>query len=312
MKNNLVIVIVGPTAVGKSKLAVELASIINGEIISADSMQIYKDMEIGTAKLTKDEMISNNGLFIKHHLIDIIDPKDNFSVADYQKLARATIKNIQKKGKKPILVGGTGLYINAVIYDYEFENLTVDINLRNKLQNEVKEYGSEYIYNKLVKIDPASANKIHPNNIKRIVRALEYYYKTGKLISDNDNKNKNYFNSYIIGLYCKRSLLYENINKRVDKMLQNGLVNEVKKLLYKNVDVKSTSMQGLGYKEIAEYIQGKLSYNDAVEVIKRDTRRYAKRQLTWFRKDNRVNWIEIGNNSNIVFLAKEIKKLLEG
>ncbi len=312
MKEKLVIVIVGPTAIGKSKLSVELASNINGEIVSADSMQIYKDMNIGTAKLSHDDMFSDNNTFIKHHLIDIIDPKDNFSVADYQKLARNTIENIHKRGKKSILVGGTGLYINAVIDDYEFENLSVDQNLRNNLRKEVKEYGNKYIYNKLIKIDPVSAKKIHPNNVKRTIRALEYYYITGNLFSDNDKKNRIYYNTYIVGLYCKRNLLYEKINKRVDKMFQDGLVDEVKKLLDKNVDIASTSMQGLGYKQIAEFIQGKISYTDAIENIKRDTRRYAKRQLTWFKKDKRVNWIEIGYNPNMNSLAKEIKKIVGG
>jgi tRNA dimethylallyltransferase len=302
------VAIVGPTAVGKSALAIELAAMLDGEIVSADSMQVYKGMDIGTAKLTEEEMVASNGIKIPHHLIDFLSPTENFNVAEYQNLAREKIAEIHEKGKIPFLVGGTGLYINAVIDKYDFENSPVNEDLRKRLWEEAQENGNLYIYEKLKKVDPITANKLHPNNLKRIIRALEYYYSTGKLFSQKKiTKKESIYKLAMIGLNCERSVLYDKINKRVELMLKNGLVDEVKMLLDKGVTTSYTAMQGLGYKQIAQYLRGEISYEEAVRRLKRDTRHFAKRQLTWFRRDERIIWYEVNNNSRIIDLAKKIK-----
>lgn len=296
-----VIVIVGPTASGKTKVSIELAKEIKGEIVSADSMQVYKYMNIGTAKPTEEEMAG-----IKHYLIDQVEPSEEFSVAKYQKLAYKYIEEILKRGKTPIVCGGTGLYINSLVYNIEFADTICDWNLREKLKEEAEKYGNEYIYNKLKAIDPKAAKKIHMNNIKRVIRAIEVYTYTNKPISlhqEESLKNPPKYNYIIIGLTKERKRLYEDIEKRVDIMMEEGLVEEVKNLMEMGYDKNTIAMQGLGYKEIMSYVKGEVSKEEALYILKRDTRRYAKRQITWFKKLKNVYWIkadEINREKEIV------------
>lgn len=296
-----VIVIVGPTASGKTKVSIELAKEIKGEIVSADSMQVYKYMNIGTAKPTEEEMAG-----IKHYLIDQVEPSEEFSVAKYQKLAYKYIEEILKRGKTPIVCGGTGLYINSLVYNIEFADTICDWNLREKLKEEAEKYGNEYIYNKLKAIDPKVAEKIHMNNVKRVIRAIEVYTYTNKPISlhqEESLKNPPKYNYIIIGLTKERKRLYEDIEKRVDIMMEEGLVEEVKNLMEMGYDKNTIAMQGLGYKEIMSYVKGEVSKEEALYILKRDTRRYAKRQITWFKKLKNVYWIkadEINREKEIV------------
>lgn len=286
-----VIIIVGPTASGKTKVSIELAKEIEGEIVSADSMQVYKYMNIGTAKPDIEEMAG-----IKHYLIDEITPSEDFSVAKHQQLAYKYIEEILKKEKTPIVCGGTGLYINSLIYNIEFADTICDWELREKLAKEAEEYGNEYIHNKLKAIDPKAAQNIHINNVKRVIRAIEVYACTNKPISlhqEESLKNPPKYNYIIIGLIKERKRLYEDIEKRVDLMMEEGLVEEVKKLIEMGYDKNTIAMQGLGYKEIMSYIKGEISKEDALYILKRDTRRYAKRQITWFNKLKNIYWINV-------------------
>lgn len=298
---NSVIVIVGPTASGKTKLSIELAKRMNGEIISADSMQIYKYMDIGTAKPTVDEMQG-----IKHYLIDEVLPSEEFNVVKFKELAEKYIEEIIAKGKLPIVVGGTGLYISSLINNINFCESECDWELRESLRKEAEENGPQYLHDKLKQVDEKAANNIHPNNIKRVIRALEVYYKTQKPISYHNEMSRgepSKYNFILIGLTMDRQYLYERINKRVDLMLENGLIEEVKKLVTLGFATSITSMQGIGYKEIIAYLNGKCSLEEAIEIIKRDSRRYAKRQLTWFRRIKEIEWFNIdncGNNDNII------------
>lgn len=302
------IVIVGPTAVGKSKIGVELASQINGEIVSGDSMQIYKGMDIGTAKIKENEMYGTNNIKVKHYMIDIIPPQRDYSVAEFQQDARKCIDKINKSQKIPILLGGTGLYVRSVVDEYDFqENVNHDIRL--SLLKVVSEKGVSQLYKKLTKVDPDSAEKIHPNDTKRIIRALEYYITTGKQISNNmaaDYKYSLYNPLVIIGLNVPRHILYERINQRVDNMIQDGLIEEVKNLLKAGVKPTNTSMQAIGYKQVIEYLSKKRSLEETIAIIKRDTRRFAKRQLTWFKRDNRIKWFEV-DIDNPLNIINEIK-----
>jgi len=303
-------VIVGPTAVGKSNAAVEVASRLNCEIISVDSMQIYKGMNIGTAKILPQEMISGDGKYVPHHLIDIIEPWENFSVATFQARARALIDEIHNRDKLPLLVGGTGLYVQAVIDQYEFSDHEKENELRRQLINRGETLGYEALHDELKAVDEKASDKIHPNDKKRIIRALEYYYSTRKKFSDKVvNKFDSLYKLALIGLTLDRKLLYERINFRVDDMLSSGLVDEVKNLLNQGVSVEATSMQGLGYKQIAEFCLGRLSYDEAVRQLKRDTRRFAKRQLTWFKRDKRIEWLDV-DHKNKVLLAEEIADII--
>ena len=284
-----VYVIGGPTASGKSKLAVELAKKNNGEIISADSMQIYKEMNIGTAKITKEEMQG-----IKHYLIDIVSPNERYSVSNFKNDAELAIEEILKKGKTPIIVGGTGLYIDSLIYGIEFQDEEIDTEYREKLNKIAENEGLEKLYNKAKEIDPEAMKKISINDKKRIIRVLEIYHKTGKTktkqeIESRKKELKYNFKVFAIDMY--REKLYSRIEKRVDMMVDEGLIGEVKGILEK-YNQFPTAMQGLGYKETVEYLQNKISKEEMIEKIKKETRHYAKRQLTWFRKNKTTIWLD--------------------
>ncbi|MFC2950035.1 tRNA (adenosine(37)-N6)-dimethylallyltransferase MiaA [Virgibacillus sediminis] len=284
-----IIAIVGPTAVGKTKLGIEAAKRLNGEIISGDSMQIYKGMDIGTAKATKEEMEG-----IPHHMLDIKDPDEEFSVADFQQYVRGYIDEITARGKLPIIVGGSGLYIQSVLYDYQFTDQKRDPALTAHYENIIAEEGIDPLYSKLKKVDPEQANKIHPNNHRRVIRALEIYQTTGQTMTDylNRQQSSNLYNHLLIGLDMERELLYQRINDRVDKMLEHGLVSEVQRL-YKEGYKNSQSMKAIGYKEIIPFIEGKQSLEECATVLKRNSRRYAKRQYTWFKNKLEVNWYKV-------------------
>ena len=283
-----VIVLCGPTASGKTSLSIELAKRINGEIISCDSMQIYKDMDIGTAKPTEQEKQG-----IKHYLLDFLSPEVRYSVADYKKDAEKAIEEILKKRKVPIIVGGTGLYINSLIYNIEYKDSKIDIDYRNKLEKMVVEKGLENLYEMAQKIDPEAMKNISHNDKKRIMRVLEIYNETGKTKTEleiESRKNEPKYNYIVFTLDMDRDKLYERINKRVDIMLKNGLIHEVEKLI-NTYKIMPTAMQGLGYKEVVEYLKGNCTEEEMVEKIKMETRRYAKRQLTWFRKNKETIWL---------------------
>lgn len=304
MEKQKVIVICGPTASGKTKLSIELAKKINGEIVSCDSMQIYKDMSIGTAKPTKEEMQN-----IKHYLIDCISPETRYSVADYKKQAIEYIKEIFKKGKVPIIVGGTGLYVESLIYNIEYNEIKTDLKYREELEKIAQEEGLEKLYEKALKIDEKATRKISNNDKKRIFRILEIYHTTGKTktkLEEESRKNKPEYEFLLFGLTMDREKLYERINLRVDNMLQDGLVQEVKELLNKYEELP-TAIQGLGYKEVVEYLKGDTSKEEMIEKIKLETRRYAKRQLTWFRKYNNLTWLNAQNDlqDNIRIILEE-------
>lgn len=282
------IILVGPTGIGKTDLSIKLAKFLNCEIISADSMQNYKFMNIGTAKI-KDEEKDD----IKHYLIDEIYPDEEYNVSKFQQNSEEYIKHIYNNNKIPMIVGGTGLYINSIVYDLDFSNTISNPEFREELNEEAKKYGNEYIFEKLKKVDIVSSERIHKNDTKRIIRALEIYNETGKPMSDfyiNFRKHSSKYDIAFIGLTRDRSKLYDRINKRVDIMMQEGLVNEVKDILDMGYNKNLTSLQGLGYKEVIDYLDGKYGLEDAVETLKRDTRRFAKRQLTWFRRDDRIRW----------------------
>ena len=279
MKDKLVI-ITGPTAVGKTALSVKLAKRISAEIISADSMQVYKGMNIGTAKVTEEE---KGG--VTHHLIDIIEPSADFNVYEFKKYATRAAEDIVSRGKIPIVAGGTGFYIRALLYDAEFEELD-ESGIRKELEYEALKKGKLYMHEKLSKIDPEYAKSVHPNNQKRVIRAIEYYMETGERFSDYNKrlaqKESPYDFKYFV-LTDDRETMYANIEKRVDMMIKNGLEAEVRRLLDSGIDIGCTSMQAIGYREMTEYINGLLSFDEAVSKIKTNTRHYAKRQLTWFR-----------------------------
>lgn len=284
------LIIAGPTAVGKTDISIKLAKEFNGEIISADSMQIYKYMNIGSAKISPDEMQG-----VPHHLIDIIDPSREFSVAEFKTMATSAIDDIIERGKYPIIAGGTGLYINSLICNYEFTGTYKDEEYRNYLKNLAEEKGKDYVHELLKDIDKESYERLYPNDLKRVIRALEVYKVTKKTISEI-NKGVNLYdipydiNYYILNM--NREKLYDRINKRVDKMLSSGLVDEVVKLKNMGYTSDMQSMKGIGYKEILYYLDNKLSFDEAAELIKKGSRNYAKRQLTWFRKDKRAKWID--------------------
>lgn len=284
-----IIVICGPTASGKTALSVELAKQINGEIISADSMQIYKYMNIGTAKPTVEEMQG-----VKHHLINYIEPDHRYSVADFKKDATKSIKLIIEKNKVPIVVGGTGLYVNSLIYNIEYPNIYFDEKYRKYLEERVQKEGLANLYNEAKKIDSIAMEKISINDKKRILRILEIYNSTGKNKTFQDMESTKKESDYDFKIYAldwKREVLYDRINQRVDIMIKNGLIEEVKEIL-KRYNNFPTAMQGLGYKEVVEYIEGNITKEKMIEKIKQETRRYAKRQLTWFRKNKQTIWLE--------------------
>ncbi|MGE5416961.1 MAG: tRNA (adenosine(37)-N6)-dimethylallyltransferase MiaA, partial [Acidobacteriota bacterium] len=280
--------IVGPTGVGKSKIAVQVARELNGEIISCDSMQIYRGMNIGTAKITESEM---NG--IHHHGIDLIGPEESYSVTDFQKLARDLIEIINDRGRLPILVGGTGLYYQAVVDDYQLLPIQTDHDLRERLNQEAELKGNEFLHQRLQAIDQQAAEKINPNDRKRIVRALEVIEKTGQTFSSLQQRKKGQYRLAAHGLTMPRELMYKRLEERVDKMIAEGLIDEVKDLLRKGYGRELNSMKALGYVQIIKFLDGEQSLEDSILEIKRDTRRYAKRQLTWFRRDDRIKWWDL-------------------
>ncbi|WP_273127019.1 tRNA (adenosine(37)-N6)-dimethylallyltransferase MiaA [Bacillus weihaiensis] len=289
LERKKLVVIIGPTAVGKTKLSIDLAKRLNGEIISGDSMQIYKGMDIGTAKITKDEMED-----IPHHLIDIKEADEEYSVAEFQTTCRPLIDKITSHHKMPLIVGGTGLYIQSVIYDYQFTDTPSNPVIRNQLERELEVDGEHYLHNKLKEVDPEAAINIHPNNSRRVIRALEIYYTTNKTMSEyiNNQEKTLLYDVVVIGLTMDREVLYERINYRVDVMIEQGLLLEAKKL-YDSGLQNSQAAKAIGYKELFDYFAGKSSLEVAIEQLKQNSRRYAKRQLTWFRNKMEVNWYDM-------------------
>ena len=302
-----VVVIVGPTASGKTSLSIELAKKINGEIISADSMQIYKDMDIGTAKITKDEMQGVN-----HYLIDIINPDERYTVSDFIKDSNIAIKEIINNNKVPIIVGGTGLYVDSLIYEINFQEMDFDEKYRNTLMKEAEDPNKlEALWEKANEIDPEAMLKISKNDKKRIIRVLEINKATGKTKTElerNSRKKELKYDYYIFGINFEREKLYERINLRVDKMIESGLIDEVKNILSK-YNKFPTAMQGLGYKEVVEYLKGKDSKEEMIDKIKQETRRYAKRQITWFKRNKDIKWLDGGEthiNENVNIICDSI------
>ncbi|PXV95523.1 tRNA dimethylallyltransferase [Lachnotalea glycerini] len=290
MKRPLII-LTGPTAVGKTELSISLAKAVNGEIISADSMQVYKYMDIGSAKVTKEEMDG-----VKHYLIDELEPDEEFNVVKFQQYAKRYMKEIYDKGKIPILVGGTGFYIQAILYDIDFTDTMEDSAYRRELEALSLEKGAIYIHNMLREVDEASACQIHYNNIKRVIRALEYYKQTGQCISKHNEEQRTKESPYQFAYFVlndDRLVLYDRINTRIDQMLSNGLIQEVQTLKEKGYTKDMVSMQGLGYKEILSYLDEELSFEEAIYILKRDTRHFAKRQLTWFKRESDVIWLNL-------------------
>lgn len=298
-----VIVICGPTASGKTALSIELAKKIDGEIVSADSMQIYKDMDIGSAKPTKEEMEG-----IKHYLLDFVSPEERYSVADYKRDATIAINEIIEKGKTPIIVGGTGLYIDSLIYNIDYPEIEFDEEYRKSLEKRAEEEGLQNLYEEAKKIDSKAMENISPNDQKRILRVLELYHQTGKTKTEQEiesRKNEIPYDYHVFALNMDREKLYDRINKRVDIMIEQGLMEEVEGII-KKYRTYPTAMQALGYKEIKEYIIGNITKEQAIETVKQETRRYAKRQLTWFRKNKQTIWLNALDKKE-----ENIKKILE-
>lgn len=297
-----VIVIVGPTCSGKTYLSIQLAKIINGQIISADSRQIYKKLNIGTAKPTPSELKK-----VKHYFIDILEPDEDYNANDFSDEAERVIDNINKKNKIAIVAGGSGLYVKALI-DGIVESANKDDELRKKLLKQRENFGNESLYNELKEIDPVSADKMLPQNWKRVMRALEVYYLTGKPIWQHhlDQEKKSKYEYQQVGLLWDRNTLYKNIDNRVDKMIRNRLVNEVKSLLAQGYNKNLNSLNTVGYKEIISYLEGEISLERAIELIKRNTRRYAKRQITWFKADKRIKWYNVSGRQDLDNLAVKL------
>ena len=284
------VVLTGPTAVGKTELSIRLAEALDGEIISADSMQVYKKMNIGTAKIRKEEMGG-----IPHHLIDVLDPAEEFNVARFQEMAKEALAGIYERGKIPLVVGGTGFYIQGLLYDIDFTREEQDKSFRERLQKKAEEEGAGAVHQMLEKVDSVSAGKIHPNTVKRVIRALEFYHLNGRPISEHNEeearKKSPYQSAYFV-LNQERQTLYERINRRVDLMMEEGLIGEVKSLVEEGYGRNLVSMQGIGYKEVFDYLEGEISLEETTERIKKDTRHFAKRQLTWFGREKEVIMID--------------------
>lgn len=311
MKKIPLIILTGPTAVGKTDLSIKLSKSLNAEIISADSMQIYKYMDIGSAKVTKEEMDG-----VVHYMIDEVTPDVPFSVSEFQMRSEKYIEEINKKGKNVLITGGTGLYLNSLIYNMDFAKSNANNEIREKLEQELAENGIDYMHEKLRGLDEEAANRIHKNNTKRVIRAIEVCMSGQKM---NDfSKDLRYNEKYkpiIIVLNRDREVLYQRINKRVDIMLENGLLDEVKELLKMGYTKDMISMQGIGYKEMIKYLDDEYTYDEAIEIIKRDSRRYAKRQLTWFKRYQDAKWFDLDKYQDIEILKEDIinhiEKLLE-
>ncbi|MBQ8301623.1 MAG: tRNA (adenosine(37)-N6)-dimethylallyltransferase MiaA [Clostridia bacterium] len=297
------IVVAGPTASGKTGLAIEIANYVGGEIVSADSMQIYKYMDIGSAKPTKEEQSQ-----AVHHLIDFVEPQEEFSVAEYTEKAHEVIADINSRGKTAVMVGGTGLYINSVVNDVTFGEMDTDYELREELHKLAVKKGSEHLLEMLAEFDEVSAKRLHPNNLRRIIRAIEFYKVTGKPISEHQEETKqteSRYNPLMFLIDWDRDVLYDRINRRVDIMLEEGLLDEVKHLMDMGYTQELNSMKGIGYKEVMDYFDGKMSLDETIELIKQSSRRYAKRQLTWFRRDERIHYVSSDNP------FEEAKKLID-
>lgn len=308
------VILTGPTAVGKTALSIALAKRIQGEIISADSMQVYRGMDIGSAKILPEEMDG-----VPHHLIDILDPREEFNVVTFQQKAREAMLGIYERGHIPIVVGGTGFYIQALLYDIDFTENGGDKSFRHKLEEQAKtSEGAARLHERLQEVDPVSAEMIHANNTKRVIRALEFFEETGTRISDHNEQQRQKESPYRFCYFVledERSLLYERIDRRVDEMISQGLVQEVERLRSQGCDRSMVSMQGLGYKEILDYLDGQCSLERAVYLLKRDTRHFAKRQITWFKREKDVTWIrrqELGNDPVVLLQAMETELTARG
>ena len=302
-KKKPMIILTGPTAVGKTDLSIQLAKAINGEIISADSMQVYRHMDIGSAKVTPEEMDG-----VPHHLIDVLEPEEEFNVVVFQKLAKEALTGIYEREHIPIIVGGTGFYIQALLYDIDFTENDGDTAIRRELEKLAQTQGAGCLHQMLQEIDPESAAAIHQNNVKRVIRAIEFYRQTGKKISLHNEQEREKQSPYQFLYYVldtDRKTLYERIDRRVDLMMEHGLVDEVKHLADMGCTRDMVSMQGLGYKEILDYLSGEISLEEAVYILKRDTRHFAKRQITWFKRERDVRWLELEQFQN------DRKKVLE-
>ncbi len=296
MEKRPLVILTGPTAVGKTALSIDLAKALNGEIISADSMQVYRGMDIGSAKITPQEMDG-----VPHHLIDVLDPWEEFNVTRFQSMAKEAMEGIYARGRVPIVTGGTGFYIQALVYDIDFTENQGSTEIRRELEHLAEEKGSAYVHTILAEIDPESAELIHENNVKRVIRAIEYYRMTGQPISEHNRMEREKSSPYDLFYYvltCERSRLYERIDRRVDQMVEQGLVEEVKQLKAQGCHRSMVAMQGLGYKEILDYLDGACTLEEALYVLKRDTRHFAKRQLTWFKRERDVHWLELEKFQN--------------
>ncbi|GIP25854.1 tRNA dimethylallyltransferase [Paenibacillus sp. J23TS9] len=303
------LVLVGPTAVGKTKLSIELAKELNCEVISGDSMQVYREMDIGTAKINQNEMQG-----IPHHLIDIHSPDEPYSVAEFQEQSHQLIQEIHARGKLPFIVGGTGLYVESVCYDYQFAQVGEDKAFRDEQAAFAEEQGAEALHAKLMAVDPVSAEKLHPNDQRRIIRALEIYHLTGIALSAQleGQTRESPYQLCLVGLTMDRQMLYKRIEARIDEMLTQGLVEEVSSLLEKGYGTDLVSMQGLGYKQIISYLRGRESLDEAVMILKRDTRRFAKRQLSWFRHMKDISWVDVTEPVNFSAKLAEIRDIIAG
>lgn len=303
------LVIVGPTAVGKTALSLKIAKQLGGEIVSGDSMQVYRGMDIGTAKVSRTERQE-----VPHHLIDIVDPDHPFSVAEFQERATEAIRDIASRQKLPILIGGTGLYIQAVTHAYRFSNADADPNVRARWREYVERHGNEALHEALRQVDPESAERLHPNDVRRIIRALEIVERTGKTMTEyhREQERTSPYDSLWIGLTMERDVLYARINERVDQMIQQGLIEEVNKLRQKGYTLDLVSMQGLGYKEIMMVLEGEWSVEEAVDTIKQRTRRFAKRQFSWFRRIEEIHWWDLTREASRVKKMDEICQFVAG
>lgn len=309
IENRPLVVLTGPTAVGKTNLSILLAKKISGEIISADSMQVYRGMDIGSAKIMPEEMQG-----IRHHLIDILEPDEEFNVVSFQKRCKDAIKEIYRRGNIPILAGGTGFYIQAVLKDVDFAANDEDTTYRKQLEDMAKEKGALHLHEMLMAVDEKAAEEIHANNVKRVIRALEFSHQTGKKISEHNEEESEKqwaYNACYFVLNDERSKIYERIDKRVDIMLENGLIDEVQALTNKGYTRDLVSMQGLGYKEIIAYLDGEISLDEAIYILKRDTRHFAKRQLTWFKREKEVIWLDKSSYSEDELLAYMCERMKE-
>ena len=302
-----ILILTGPTAVGKTALSIELSKVLGGEIISADSMQIYRKMDIGSAKISQEEMDS-----VVHHMIDVVDPDEDFSVADFHDMASQIISDIHKRGKLAIVTGGTGLYLNSLVYDMDFGGTNSDPSVRKELEEILNDKGKDYLYRLLQDLSPEAAKRIHPNNTKRVIRAIEVY-KTGGEMGDfsNDLKYNPKFDAKIIVLNRDRSILYDRINQRVDMMFDMGLLDEVKGLHQMGYTSQMQSMKGIGYKEVLEYFDGKMTLEESIDILKQGTRRYAKRQITWFKRYENALWLDLDKVTELDDQIKAIKDFIK-